>query len=132
MFVGRGAPAGGRFRLGGEAHFEALDVLDQLSRGLVNIATQEDATVDEILDAILDDIETVYGVDQVPSGDRDFETALESPSYFTCHNRNPLNAMKLAVKQELGANDLFRLEGRQGDVLQPGAPLRGGDLRDPR
>lgn len=72
-----------------------VDAFERLRLGLTNTALQQSKRVDEVIAAILDDVSW-------DAGRRTLDTAAETLTVFTNHNRLPLNALQLAAKQELG------------------------------
>lgn len=73
----------------------ALGAFEKLRRGSIRLELQENQRVDELLDSIAD-------AAGWPSGRRSFDTARTTLDRFWQHRASPLEALKLAAKQELG------------------------------
>lgn len=94
------------------------DAFERLRLGLTNTALQQGKRIDELITAVLDNISW-------PAGRRTLDTALETLTVFTNHNRVPLNALQLAAKQELGGllfigpGGNVTFQNRENRTLQP-------------
>lgn len=83
----------------------ATDGSDILRFGEVKIALCAGKRVDQILTDILDDAGWSASL-------RDLDQAIESPDYFWAYRRPPLDAMRDAVKQELGGQLWLSADGK--------------------
>lgn len=83
----------------------ATDGSDILRFGQVRTPLYTAKRVDEILTGILDDASWSASL-------RDLDTAAESPAYFWAYKQPPLDAMRAAVKQELGGQLFLSAGGK--------------------
>ena len=107
VFKGRCTPESQSAQLPqAEVSFSMVDAFEQLRLGLTNTPILQNDRVDEVITAVLDDIDW-------PAGDRTLDVSGTTLAVFTNHNRLPINALQLATAQDPGAS-LFM--GRDGKV----------------